>query len=75
MAGGVYEHLVFILNPFQDCVCVVRFTKRLVSKTIDSPALPFQRVNDVQGSDSLASGIFGVCHSVTHTHNPGRDLK
>ena len=48
----------------------------LTAESIQSPALPLQRIDDIHGSHSLAAGMFSVCDRITddilqkHLENP-----
>jgi hypothetical protein len=38
----------------------------LTTETVEGAALSLQSVDDVQGCDSLALGVLGVCDSITN---------
>ena len=38
----------------------------LTPKTIECPALPFQGINNIHGSDSLPSCVLSVSHGITN---------
>ena len=43
-----------------------KLNQTLTPKTIESPVLPLQSVNNIHGSNSLAASVLGVGHSIAN---------